>query len=453
MNEETFTLDSVPHGPQEVVAREVEPDLYLLLDTNTPSWVIVNNIGREIVSLCNGKRPLREIIKTLCAQYGELYEESIDSVCTFANELKEKHFIREEPFEPPMRLEKNDPLQDIWLNVTNKCNLRCLHCHQSSGLPLKDEMTTEEMCRVICEAEELGAETIYFSGGEPLTRKDILKIIECASQHMKGVILITNGTLITDEIAKKLKDCNVAVQVSLDGASEETHDFIRGKGSHKKALCGLKKLIKAGVLSRMAMTLTKINMNEMDEMIKLTKKLGLKNVHFPIVQSKGRAKENQSLIGIKNENIIAITKKMQEISKNEDIELSVAKALRKEVENGIKKDTCGAGSSTVSIAADGNVYPCAGLHEEEFCAGTIREQSLTDIWKNSEVFKKLRVFSVLDIPECRTCELKFICGSGCHVDKYYAYGMLDTPTPRCKAQQKIYWYLLLERARETQPTF
>ena len=130
--------------------------------------------------------------------------------------------------------------------------------------------------------------------------------------------------------------------------------------------------------------------------------------------------------------------------------ITVEKNLEGEIESMNRKDFCGAGTTLISVAADGKVYPCAGLHEDEFCAGSIREQPMEIIWKESEVFKKIRSMSILDIPECKDCELKFICGGGCHVDRHYAYGRLDIPTPNCKAQQEIYWYFLSEKLKEAQ---
>ena len=451
IDEKEFVLESMPHAPQEVICKKAAPDLYLLLDPDIPNWIIVNNIGREIVYLCNGKRTVDEIIEILCEKYNEQYEESVINVLAFVNQLKRKYFVQEKPRRPPAALNKeSDYLKEIWIHVTNRCNLRCIHCHLSSGLPLEAEMTTEEIHRVVCEAEELGAKTIHISGGEPLIRKDILTILENISQHTSSVILLTNGTLITDEIAKKLKDYAVAVQVSLDGAREETNDLIRGKDAYKKTISGLQNLVKAGVLSRIAMTLIRQNIDEMDDMVQLVKKLGLSHLHFPLLQIKGRAKENQSSVELQQEDVVKILKKMQEIPEKENIEVSAADALRKEVEIRAKHDTCGAGITTISVAADGNVYPCAGLHVEEFCAGSIREQKLKDIWKTSKVFKRLKSFSVLDIPECRACDLKFICGGGCHVDRYSAFGQLDKPTPRCKANQEIYWHLLFRKVGEIQ---
>ncbi|KYK33290.1 MAG: hypothetical protein AYK19_14180 [Theionarchaea archaeon DG-70-1] len=444
-----FILESAPHAPLGMVSREIAPDSYLLLDPDTPNWIILNSMGREIISMCDGKSTLKEIIKTLCEKYGESYKESVENVLAFANEMKEKGFIQESKFPPPQRVNKENTLyESIWVNVTNACNLRCIHCHLSSGTPLENELTTEEICNIISEVKELGVKEIVISGGEPFCRKDILEILEYVRNRCERVTLLTNGTLITEEIAEKLSNLKLAIQVSLDGASKDTQDFIRGKDSYEKTLKGLQNLVAHNANVRVAMTIMKRNMDEIQEMADLVKNLGVKYLHFPTLQVKGRAKEYEPVVRLEDEDMVAAVMEMHRLSQAGDIIITVERNIQEELDTLGQKDLCGAGSSLVSVAADGNVYPCAGLHEGEFCAGNIREKSLKEIWKESEVFKKLRQLSVLDIEKCSSCELKFICGGGCQVDKYHAHGRLDIPTPLCYAQQKIYWYYLCEKKEE-----
>lgn len=451
MTTEKFTLDSIPHLPRIIRVHEAEQAIYLLLDPDTPNWVIVDGMGKEILSMCNGERTLRDIIVAMCKKYNASYEKSAENVLAFANEIKEKYFLQDEPFPPVCRIDKkNTKLVELWINVTNKCNLRCIHCHLSAGVSLEKELTAEEMYSFLSYFKEIGVEKITITGGEPLVREDILNILDYMHEHFKNMVLITNGTLVTEEIARKLSEWGIWVQVSLDGACKEIHEFIRGKNSYEKTISGLQKLIKVGAHVQVGMTLMKKNISDMYEMAKLVKELGMNSLHFPILQMSGRAKEYTSLIEIGDEDILEAIKEMKRISQTEGIEITVERNLRKEIEVLGKKDSCGAGSSILSIAANGDVYPCAGLHEYEFYAGNIREQQLEDIHRESEVLRKFRSFSVLDIPECQNCDLKFICGGGCHVDTYNKYGQLDKPTPKCKAQQAIYWDLLFKKIEEAQ---
>lgn len=443
MDHEELTLDSILFA-RETLKVKREEGAYLLLDPDTPSWIIVNAIGKDFIMHCNGEKTIRDIIKILCKKYNEKYEESVENVLEFAHEARKNLIIDEDPFLPPERPKrKTDFLSKVWVNVTNNCNLRCIHCHLSSGQKLQNEMSTREILKLINELRDIKTKELVFSGGEPLMRDDFLDIVEHSYfQGFNRITLLTNGILIDDKIARKLSEFKVEVQVSLDGVRKETHESIRGKGTFRSTIEGIRKLVDADVSSRISMTLMKSNIDELEEMGKFIKELGVENLHFSVLQNKGRAKEHQSMIGLKGEDIVEIIKRMTEFSSTTDINIDSEKTIRFKVEKLSRKDLCGAGSTLISIAADGNVYPCSGLHDEEFLAGNIRDQSLRDIWKESETFEKFRSLSLLDIEDCRNCEFKYICGGGCHVEKYHTYGRIDVPAVRCNAEKEIYSYLL-----------
>lgn len=426
-------------------------DVYFVFDPDTPTWVIVDAVGKEILALCDGTRTVEEITRTLCQRYNEPYKESCDHVLSFVNEAKKNRFLQKEPFPPPRRLEKEGiPLHTIWVNVTNRCNLRCIHCHLSSGTPLLHELTTCEIFQVIAEAARLRVRELILSGGEPLMRDDILDIADYACrQDINRIVFLTNGTLVTPESAEKLSALRLEIQVSLDGARKATHDSIRGPGSYERTMAGLQYLVSAHAHLQLSMTIMKKNIHEVSEMAALARELGITSLHFPVLQVKGRAEQYERVIGLEDEDIIAFIREIYDLSKREGITITVEKNLEREIEVMRKRDLCGAGCSLVSVAADGGVYPCSGLHEPEFCAGNVREKRLEDIMKESEVFKMFGSLSVLDIPECRVCDLKFLCGAGCHVDRYYAYRTVEAPTSRCKAQQEMYWYLLSQEMKKT----
>ncbi len=107
------------------------------------------------------------------------------------------------------------PFQVVW-DITYACNLRCKHCYATAGKPLKDELTTEEALEVIDRLDRLGVTIIAFSGGEPLVRRDIFELTSHAAEKGIYVAIATNGTLITEEMARKMVDNGVKyVQISL----------------------------------------------------------------------------------------------------------------------------------------------------------------------------------------------------------------------------------------------
>ena len=445
-----FALDSVPHAPPTIVPKSVAPGVWLLLDPDTPNWVVVDDIGKEIIGLISGTQSVREITTVLCEKYGGPYDESAQNILAFVNDLGRRYFLRDDVFPEVEGMEWTiESFKEFWLHVTNQCNLRCKTCYVGSGLPFENELTAQEIKNITDEARELGAKKMIISGGEPFLRKDIIDILRYACSNLEKVTLITNGTLITEEIACSLSSYpNVIVQVSLDGAREETNDFIRGKGSYRKTVRGIEHLVTAQVPCVIAMTLVKQNLNEISEMVDLAKTFGLNHMHFPILQVKGRAKESESEVVPENEAMVSAVKEIFKIPRTEGTAVSLSENFFQIIRAMWKKDLCGAGRGLISIAADGRVYPCPGLHEDEFCAGSLLQHSLKEIYETSDIFNQLRSLCVLDIPECRPCEFKFICGGGCHVDRYHAYGHLKAPTPRCEAHQQIYSHLLVEEAKK-----
>ena len=442
-------LETKLFSPRNMVSRKVGSNRYLLLDPDRPFWMSVNKRGKEILELCNGGRKLATVARILSERNGDGYEDVAKSILPFVRQVHSKGFLSESPFEPPRPLDRDGSgLKELWVHITNFCNLRCIHCHVTAGVPLKDELCPEEFFRVIDSFANLGGKRLVFTGGEPLARRVCLDAIEYAHKNgIKNLDLITNGILITNEIARRLRDACCNVQLSLDGAKRETNDKIRGMGSYHRAITGLKKLLNAGVNTRLAMTVMKTNMGEIIEIAELSRSFGLKVVHFPFLQMKGRAKTNGENLALSYQDYMTAWETIARIPKEVGIKVSFEESFEMSIKRAWKRDLCGAGCGMLSLASNGDVYPCAGLHEDEFRAGNVRDSSLEEIHRCSSALKEIATNSVLRIPKCSGCELKFLCGGGCHVDTYFAYGRLDRATPRCQIMKAIYWKALKEVAQ------
>ncbi|MBU1262620.1 radical SAM protein, partial [bacterium] len=146
----------------------------------------------------------------------------------------------------------------VW-NITKRCNLNCIHCyinasHQETG----PELSTDAAKATICEFADVGVPMIIFSGGEPLLRKDIFKLGGYAKKKGINVVLSSNGTLLTKDMASKIQDAGFSyVGISLDG-TKSTNDKFRGaEGAFEKSIEGLRRLREVGVKSGMRFTITK----------------------------------------------------------------------------------------------------------------------------------------------------------------------------------------------------
>lgn len=172
------------------------------------------------------------------------------------------------------------PLQIVF-NITNRCNLRCLHCFNQSGENLKEkELTEKEVLELIEEISDIKPFNLCFSGGEPLIRKELLlKSAKILSSKGIRLSLVTNGYFLDKKTVKELKDSGVSdIEVSIDGATSETHERLRGtKGSFYRALKALKNLHEVDFPTYEAsFVVTKFNIDELEETVLL-----LEKIHVP----------------------------------------------------------------------------------------------------------------------------------------------------------------------------
>ncbi|MEW6481608.1 MAG: radical SAM protein [bacterium] len=304
----------------------------------------------------------------------------------------------------------------VW-NLTRKCNLSCKHCYIDAGENKGDELSKEEAFYVIDELASLDFKVLLFSGGEPLLYNYLFELNTYAKNKGIKTCLSSNGSLITEEIAIKIKDGGFEyVGISIDGI-KETHDRFRGiSGSFDKALQGLRILKKQGVKRGIRFTLTKENIDELPNVIGFAENEGIERFCLYHLIYTGRGKEGMD-VG-KEERIKAIEYLIKRIEKGIKMEiLTVANPcdgiylLKKKPE--IKIDNgCQAGERIINISPEGNIYPCQFFKKS---LGNIREKSLKEILKNPFLGKLKNRENLKG--RCGKCVYKETCG-GCRVRAY-----------------------------------
>ena len=157
----------------------------------------------------------------------------------------------------------------VW-NITQRCNLKCKHCYAAGVADVSQELTHEEALRAIDGFAAFGCPVLLFSGGEPFIREDILELATYARQKGLRVVFSTNGTCITEEIAKKIAAIGVSyVGISIDGV-RETHDAFRGvPGAYERSLAAIRYCREAGVKVGLRVTLTRANVKEIPSIFQL----------------------------------------------------------------------------------------------------------------------------------------------------------------------------------------
>ncbi|MEM3424360.1 MAG: radical SAM protein [Thermoproteota archaeon] len=354
------------------------------------------------------------------------------------------------------------PFLVVW-NFTKQCNLRCKHCYENAGpKPAPDELTTEEAKKAIDEFANAGVVALAFSGGEPLVRRDFFEIAKYAVEKGFYVSVASNGTLITEKVAQKMKEVGIQyVEVSLDGF-EKTHDEFRGvQGAWKRTVEGIKKCVEAGLYTCVATTATHYNLKEIPKLIDFAEK----DLHVQrfivfnfIPVSRGKEIVEQDLTPKEREELLDFLYSKLVSAKGLEIlstapqyavtsykfafgPLIVTHFEHKEAMEVLKGKTrslaqfiggCGAGRLYCGMEPNGDIEPCVFIPIK---VGNIREQSLVDIWRNSPVLKQIRNRDLFK--GCGECEYKYICG-GCRARAYAYFNDLQGPDPGCSINQK-YW--------------
>lgn len=278
--------------------------------------------------------------------------------------------------------------------VTEQCNLSCVHCYQKRG---ENELSLQEITSILGQLKEAGCLKITLTGGEPTLRKDFEDIYRDAHEKGFAITVYTNGTLLDEKILRLLADRSpLAVECSLYGTTAETHDGITGKrGSFDVALENLRWMKGAGIPVAVKTVFMTMNLKELGFMRDLTNDLGV--VFQPTFRIFTPADPQRSVSHLR--------------VSSEDIRDSVSwkssdPPLLYGDENREEEFLCHAGRDSCCIGADGEVYPCTTLRVK---CGNLRKQSFQEIWQDSPRLKEWRSVTENDYPLCARCQWKEKC--------------------------------------------
>jgi len=347
---------------------------------------------------------------------------------------------------------------------------------EADGRAATEELTTQEARQFIDELREDFSPLLILSGGEPMCRPDIFEIASYATGKGLAVALGTNATLVTDEVARKIKDSGIRrVSVSLDGPNAGVHDGFRGlPGSFEAAIAGLKRIQVAGVSTQVNTTVTRHNVDLLPEALELVLGLGVDAFHIFCLVPVGCGLEIADEEQISPERYEEVLRWLFEKSLEVKIHLKATCAphyyrvmrqlapsgkgaghespgQQKEAEGpasrhegsfgasgrgpagdrGMSAVTkgCLAGQGVCFISHTGEVFPCGYL---PLSSGNIRRQRLAEIWRTSPIFKSLRDPSQLK-GKCGTCEYRLVC-QGCRARAYGCTGDFLAEEPYCTYQ-------------------
>ena len=342
----------------------------------------------------------------------------------------------------------------VW-NITKRCNLKCIHCYaHAKATPADNELTTDEGKALIDDLAAFGSPVILFSGGEPLMREDLPELAEYAVSKGMRAVISTNGTLITPEVAKKLKEIGLSyVGISLDGM-EKTHDHFRGqKGSFQAALEGIKNCQAAGIKVGLRFTVNKINAADIPEVFNLLEEMEIPRVCFYHLVYAGRGSKlvEEDLTHVETRKVVDMimdeTKRLHDIGKPKEV-LTVdnhadgpyvyMRALKEDPERA--KDILellemnegnSSGHGIGCVSWDGEVYADQFWRHKSF--GNVRQRPFSEIWTapDDELLLKLKEKKKHVGGKCATCKWLDICAGNFRVRAEALTGDVWAADPAC----------------------
>ncbi len=347
----------------------------------------------------------------------------------------------------------------IW-NFTNRCNLSCLHCYSKADLDAIDTLSTEDIMSTLPKLKANGVKFLIFSGGEPLTRKDLFDIAKRCKELGIVTYLSTNGLYVKKSNAQKILDTFDYIGISIDG-SPDVHDNFRGlKGSFVESMKAVDLLnsysqTKVGI----RFTITKDTYDDLKFIFELAEKHNIPKVYISHLVYSGRGLENLEMDLSKEQRISAVDyildKAFEYYENSRDIEIvtgnmemdailfydrfsqkypQYAEEMKKRL---ISWGGNSAGRKLLNIDSEGFVKPDPFF---PVTIGNILNQDFSDIWTNkpTELLEKLRIYPRKLGGKCAECKYLNICNGGSRSRAYAIYGDMWAEDPSCYlSEEKI----------------
>jgi heme b synthase len=343
-----------------------------------------------------------------------------------------------------------EPFLPKWIawEVTQRCNLRCIHCRCSAEITsAQGDFTTPEALGLLDQIAELSKPVVVLSGGEPLLRADVFDIARRGTELGLRMCMATNGTLIDDAVCEKMKAAQLRmVSLSLDGSTAAIHDDFRSMpGAFEGTLRGAAFLKKHGIPFLINSSFTKRNQADIPNVMRLAKSLGATAWYMFMIVPTGRGEDIMSEL-ISKEDYEEILKWHFEMERNESELLvrptcaphyyrvvpQMAKAEGVKFQRRSLTFSTGGGKGCIAaqsiclIDAFGEVKPCSYF---PVSAGNVKTTPFREIWENSPLFLELRNFKGYK-GKCGVCEYLNVCG-GCRARAYAVTGDYLDEEPFC----------------------
>jgi radical SAM protein with 4Fe4S-binding SPASM domain len=409
---------------------EARGDSVLLIWGDLPFWTVVDRDFHALLLMLDGTR----ILGHLFAEHPEWAGQQRE-ILAGLTALRKAGVFLEQAAKRPVALPK---IENIALNLTRRCNLRCRFCYNLPHLTrdAAGEVTAEEIVDFLHALKPLLGKAATFTvlGGEPLLEPERL-LAACAAARKLGLtsLVSTNGTQVTEEFAHRAVAIDLQVQVSLDGHTAALNDRLRGQGSFDHAVAGIRTLVAAGAHVILSTVVHRGNLRHLEAYYDFTRTLGVREARFiPLKRMGGAPESGLEPVPLPEllQTAAALLYRRPEFRPlmGRDALFILAGTCRVAA----RKVSCGTGLQTVLLDSDGNLYPCLNITVPAFRLGNIRDVSVDfrRLWQASPTLAKVRAATRVDTHA--PCPVRAWCLGGCHGENFALTGRLDARPPHCE---------------------
>ncbi len=412
-----FDLDSTFPVPKELTSHKLGGSTLIIAPT-LPAWLIVNDAEADAMNRLSKGATLREAIS--CLRSWDIPDPEAALSALLSRAASDQFLdVDSEPDTESITLQ---------LHVTNKCNLRCKHCYVSSGEAFPNEVGVETWLKVIDTVSQRHKKVrLSISGGEPLLVPWLEELLASANEKGLRTSILSNGMLWTDRRIAALKPYLDLVNISLDGASDAVHDAVRGKGSFRQAVRGIGRLGEAGIEVGINVCLMRSNIVDIEQnMAGLVASFPFKvSVLFAQLIEEGRGSDCSADV-IPDAELREVIKRLSAPYVD-----SGWNPMRR-----VKHRTCGFGGS-YAFYANGDVSPCLS---PRYIAGNVVREPVEEVI--DRVIAGAARADVDQLPLCRTCDLRYICGGKCHLPQLTLGKPIQQSTCTAEYRQQYYHNLM-----------
>ncbi|MBI5831906.1 MAG: radical SAM protein [Armatimonadetes bacterium] len=422
--------------------RERRGDRVLLVWGDAPWWTVIDpQADRFIGALVEGKSPAAALAELTGGRADYAVAQAAAGII---RRLKSAGVLARRPRQPA-----RDRIESIAVNITNRCPLRCAFCYNQPELHQdRAELSGLELAAALDGLRRYTAPGALLAilGGEPLLRPaDTLDLARWARRRGLRPMVSTNGLYVDDAFARGAAECGLDVQVSLDGPDAAGHEAVRGPGTFDRALAGVARLVEAGALVVISMVVHAGNLTAIEPYLRLAQRLGVAEARCIAVRQMG---PGQAFEPPKPVNLL------RAIWQAADSDPALAGLLGRDFASIFAQTchgcaprrSCGTGSQTLLLDADGTLYPCPNFVGEAFAAGNVRSEPPARVWRRSAALAEVRRQTALAARRpCGGCWARHWCLGGCAGESYAVHGEFGRPGVACagmkEAVREVFWRL------------